>query len=121
MCNALVRGMRHGLCSWINMKAIELQDDRVFSGHVKELFAFVAKSPNTDFVCTLLRAARALQNKTPTQVHKAVDTSNGTVQVQTYQVVFRCCCFDSAALDSAASMYYIASLLLSLGGAGGGT
>ena len=86
MCNALVRGMRHGLCSWINMKAIELQDDRIFSDYVQEMFAIVAKSPNTDFVCTLLRAARALQNKTPTQVHKAVDTSNGTVQVQTYEV-----------------------------------
>jgi len=86
MCNALVRGMRHGLCSWINMKADQLKDDVIYSGHVQELFAVVAKSPNTDFVCTLLRAARALQNKTPTQVHKAVDTSNGTVQVLTYEI-----------------------------------
>lgn len=86
MCNALVRGMRHGLCGWINLKADQLHDDSVFSGHVQEIFDIVAKSPNTDFVCTLLRAARALQNKTPTQIHKAVDTSNGTVQVLTYEV-----------------------------------
>ena len=86
MCNALVRGMRHGLCGWINLKTKQLQNDVVFSAHVQKLFDMVSKSPNTGFVCTLLRAARALQNKTPSQVYKVVDTSNGTVQVMTYEV-----------------------------------
>lgn len=86
MCNALVRGMRHGLCSWINMRADQFRDERLFACHVQELFDWVAKSPCTDFICTLLRAARALQNKTPTKVHKALDLDNGTVQVLTYEV-----------------------------------
>lgn len=86
MCNALVRGMRHGLCSFIKLRADQSRDERLFACRVEDLFDRVAKSPNTDFICTLLRAAKALQNKTPTQVHKALDPSNGTVQVLTYEV-----------------------------------
>ena len=86
MCNYLVRGLRHGLCSWISMTAKDFSDDEQYSASIDELFARVAGSPNTDYLCTLLRATRDIQNKTPSHVHKAVDMGDGTVQVMAHEV-----------------------------------
>ena len=68
------------------MQASDFSDEEQFSASIEELFDRISKSPNTDYLCTLLRATRDIQNKTPSRVHKAVDMGNGTVQVKAHEI-----------------------------------
>ena len=78
--NALLRVLRHGLCSFIHNKSKCATNDHIFQQQVRLFIkSQVQPSCSYEIVTTRIRTAREIDDKSPTKVRKAYDQDTGEV------------------------------------------
>lgn len=85
-CNALLRALRHGVCSYLNTSSEEMECDDDFRTHANNLLSVISASYSVDKICQLIRTALSIQRKSPSTVFKAFDPVTGRVFVDKYEV-----------------------------------
>jgi len=78
--NALLRVLRHGLCSFIHNKSKSALNDKIFQQQIRSFITSqVQRSCSYEITTTRVRTAREIDNKSPTKVRKAFDQDTGEV------------------------------------------
>ena len=85
-CNALLRALRHGVCSYLNTISEELESNDEFHTHSNNLLSVISGSYSVDKICQLIRTALSLQKKSPSTVFKAFDSATGRVFVANHEI-----------------------------------
>lgn len=87
MCNAVLRVVRHGLCSYFSIMAPTFgQNHSQFDFLCNDVCKQVGNAVSTEKICSLLSTAKGNQSKNTSTVFKMVDPQSGTVVVEGHVV-----------------------------------